>query len=233
MALVFEFGCADADGNPLLVVARPGLLRVESIIEGVGGHIRTSSKNVSAAELAIHLAAELFSFARSTPGLSFNLYSSQSETSANVLPIQVKHSWEVRSIDPRDMNSFLAEIENAFERVKKVLGVSSEGTVTTKVLRQSSPVTATDASLALAASYQTAAKRNGIHYVVGPEHGGLSDSNQLQTLGIPIIDNIGAFGDGAHTNEEFVVVNDIATKALIFVTWIRDHYLKLSSFSNE
>lgn len=45
--------------------------------------------------------------------------------------------------------------------------------------------------------------------------GGASDGNFVGALGIPLLDGLGITGDGAHTLEEYVVVDDIPNRAML------------------
>ena len=48
--------------------------------------------------------------------------------------------------------------------------------------------------------------------------GGASDGNFVGVLGIPLLDGLGIKGDGAHTLEEFIVVDDIPNRLTLLAT---------------
>ncbi len=52
--------------------------------------------------------------------------------------------------------------------------------------------------------------------------GGASDGNFVGALGVPVLDGLGIAGDGAHTLEEFVFVEDIAPRAAIIAAFLLD-----------
>lgn len=48
--------------------------------------------------------------------------------------------------------------------------------------------------------------------------GGASDGNFVAALGVPVLDGLGITGDGAHTLNEHIYVNDIANRATLLTT---------------
>jgi glutamate carboxypeptidase len=51
-------------------------------------------------------------------------------------------------------------------------------------------------------------------YEVGETQvGGASDGNFVAALGIPVLDGLGIAGSGAHTLDEYIIVDDIARRA--------------------
>ncbi len=45
--------------------------------------------------------------------------------------------------------------------------------------------------------------------------GGASDGNFVGALGVPVLDGLGIAGDGAHTMEEFIFIDDIPKRAAL------------------
>ncbi|MBA3784483.1 MAG: M20/M25/M40 family metallo-hydrolase, partial [Acidobacteria bacterium] len=45
--------------------------------------------------------------------------------------------------------------------------------------------------------------------------GGASDGNFVGALGVPVLDGLGIAGDGAHTLEEFIFVDDVSQRAAL------------------
>lgn len=50
--------------------------------------------------------------------------------------------------------------------------------------------------------------------------GGASDGNFIAALGVPVLDGLGVLGSGAHTLEEYIVVDDIPKRALLLTRLI-------------
>ena len=45
--------------------------------------------------------------------------------------------------------------------------------------------------------------------------GGASDGNFVGALGVPVLDGLGITGNGAHTNNEYILVSDIPNRATL------------------
>lgn len=43
--------------------------------------------------------------------------------------------------------------------------------------------------------------------------GGASDGNFVGALGIPVLDGLGITGNGAHTNNEYILISDVTKRA--------------------
>jgi glutamate carboxypeptidase len=48
--------------------------------------------------------------------------------------------------------------------------------------------------------------------------GGASDGNLTAALGVPTLDGLGACGDGAHTDHEYVAVADLAPRTALLAS---------------
>ena len=69
---------------------------------------------------------------------------------------------------------------------------------------------------------QSIAEQLGLHLHEGSTGGG-SDANYVAPLGIPVIDGLGAIGDGAHSEREFITIASLAERtallAAILTEW--------------
>jgi glutamate carboxypeptidase len=52
--------------------------------------------------------------------------------------------------------------------------------------------------------------------------GGASDGNFVAAIGVPVLDGLGVTGDGAHTLDEYILVNDIAPRATLLTLLLAD-----------
>jgi glutamate carboxypeptidase len=48
--------------------------------------------------------------------------------------------------------------------------------------------------------------------------GGASDGNLTAALGVPTLDGLGACGDGAHTDHEYVTIADLAPRTALLAS---------------
>jgi glutamate carboxypeptidase len=61
---------------------------------------------------------------------------------------------------------------------------------------------------------QSIAESMGLHLREGSTGGG-SDANFVAPLGVPVMDGLGAVGDGAHSEREFVTITSLAERAAL------------------
>jgi len=52
--------------------------------------------------------------------------------------------------------------------------------------------------------------------------GGASDANFIAPLGIPVLDGLGAVGDGGHSEREFILKNSLPERAEFLTTVLRE-----------
>jgi len=68
---------------------------------------------------------------------------------------------------------------------------------------------------------KTIAARIGMNITAGGT-GGASDGNFVASLGIPLLDGMGAVGDGAHSEREYIFTASIEQKAKLIASLIHD-----------
>ncbi len=54
--------------------------------------------------------------------------------------------------------------------------------------------------------------------------GGASDGNFVAAMGIPVVDGLGVTGDGAHTLDEYILVDDLAPRAALLTLLLADTF---------
>jgi glutamate carboxypeptidase len=83
------------------------------------------------------------------------------------------------------------------------------------------PMERTDAVVALYEEARDLAANFG--YELGETQvGGASDGNFVAALGVPVLDGLGIAGDGAHTLNEYIYINDIAKRATLLTLLLKD-----------
>ncbi|MGB6104301.1 MAG: M20 family metallopeptidase [Pusillimonas sp.] len=80
------------------------------------------------------------------------------------------------------------------------------------------PMNKTPQTQALLLAVQDAAAQVGLAIEEAPMTGGASDANFTAALGIPSIDGLGADGDGAHTLDEYILVDTLEAR---YAFWCR------------
>lgn len=84
------------------------------------------------------------------------------------------------------------------------------------------PPLSVDASSALFARAAVVAEGLGLPSLTGVTVGGGSDGNFTAGIGVPTLDGLGAVGDGAHAEGEYVVVDAIAQRAALVGALVAD-----------
>jgi len=117
---------------------------------------------------------------------------------------------DIRYARPDQERVLLAAIESILE------APTVTGSVVTHTFKHGRPpMEKTEASEALYGVYRRVSERLGI--VCGEKAtGGVSDANFLSAMGIPVIDGVGAVGDGSHTREEYTLKHSIVDRIKIF-----------------
>ena len=133
-------------------------------------------------------------------------------TATNVVPAEAECTIDVRFTALSEAE----KIENAFknltpfdERVRlELLGEINRP-----------PLERNEKNLAL---YNIAKKKaESFGYELGETSvGGASDGNFVAALGVPVLDGLGVTGDGAHTLEEYILVEDLPRRAALLASMI-------------
>jgi glutamate carboxypeptidase len=202
------------DGS--LKTARKGTGDIEIVTHGKAAHAGVDHEKGRNAivELAHHILAvqKLTDYSRGTT-VSVGVITGGTRT--NVVPDQARAlvDFRVASTEEADRIRMWAS-----QRIPVL-----EGTQVTISVRQDRPPMPRDTTmLNTFQKVQAIANRLGLHLSEGSTGGG-SDANFVAPLGIPVIDGLGAVGEGAHSEREFVVINSLAERtallAAILTEW--------------
>jgi glutamate carboxypeptidase len=140
-------------------------------------------------------------------GTTVNVCTISGGTTTNVIP---EHA--ICSIDVRFTKSIEAErIENELKNLKPFderVSLKLSGAINRP------PLERTENVIKL---YEKARKiAESFNYELGEtEVGGASDGNFVAALGVPVLDGLGVAGNGAHTLEEYILVEDIPKRATL------------------
>ncbi|KXK01570.1 MAG: peptidase M20 [Acidobacteria bacterium OLB17] len=158
------------------------------------------------AELARCVSA-IHALADRDAGTTVNVTTFSGGTATNVIPafavcdIDVRFS---RMAEGERVGAELAKMRPSDERVKFVL----KGQINRPPLEETAAV--------LSLYEHAKATAASIGFELGRTRvGGASDGNFVAALGIPVLDGLGISGDGAHTLEEYVEIDDIPRRAAL------------------
>lgn len=189
--------------------ARKGIGQFHLTTKGRAAHAGVApEKGVSALEEMAHQIIQLHALTDHSRGISVNVGTVIGGTMSNVVAAQAEANIDVRFWKATDQEYLL----QALQALKPVLP-GAEIQLTGKINRP--PL---ETSPAIEKLYEHARKLSqelGFDLGQGRTGGG-SDGNFIAALGIPVLDGLGPDGDGAHAeNEHVLVANLIPRTALI------------------
>lgn len=128
-------------------------------------------------------------------------------TTSNVVPAEAECSIDVRFTSMTEAERVESEIRNLSARDERVR-LEIVGAINRPPFERSAAVVALyEKARNLAASFD---------YDLGETQvGGASDGNFVGALGVPVLDGLGVAGNGAHTFEEYIIVEDIPRRAAL------------------
>lgn len=191
----------------LLKTARKGVGEAEIIVHGRASHAGLApEKGINAIhELALQIA-RLREWNDHARGISVNVGLVAGGTRSNVIPDAAKAMVDLRALRIADMQ----KTERRLRRLRPILpGAKLEvrGGFNRPPLEHKQ-----SAELFKCAS--RLAKQMG--FAIGEATaGGGSDGNLTAALGVPTLDGLGAVGDGAHSNSEYLVARTLTPRAAL------------------
>jgi glutamate carboxypeptidase len=197
---------ASPDGS--LKTARKGTGDIEIITHGKAAHAGVDHEKGRNAieELAYHILAvqKLTDYACGTT-VSVGVINGGTRT--NVVPDQA-----------RAMVDFRVAVREEADRIRQWASQRTpvlDGTQVTISVRQDRPPMPRDTTMVRTfQKVQTIANRLGLHLTEGSTGGG-SDANFVAPLGVPVVDGLGAVGEGAHSEREYVILSSLAERAAL------------------
>lgn len=140
-------------------------------------------------------------------GTTVNVCTVRGGTTTNVMPEHAECTVDVRfsSMEEAErLERSICGLTSFDERVKLEI---SGGVNRPPMERTDSVVALYEKAKSVAASFD---------YDLGETQvGGASDGNFVAALGVPILDGLGISGDGAHTLNEYIYINDVAKRAAL------------------
>ena len=138
----------------------------------------------------------------------------QGGTVSNVVPEEASIEVDVRVMQPGEWERIEAEVKS----FKPVLDGTSI-TVTGGLNRP--PMPFDDMMKVTFEKAKAIAANIGMHLTAGGT-GGASDGNFIAPLGIPVLDGMGAVGEGYHSEREFIFTESLEQKAKLVAVLLRD-----------
>jgi glutamate carboxypeptidase len=201
-ALVLE---ASAAGRLKLARKGVGIYRLD--VTGRAAHAGLEpEKGVNALTVAADLVLRLGAVADAQAGTTVTPTLAKAGSAQNTVPAEATVTVDVRA-------ATVAE-QRRVDREMRALTVPADAGLTVSGGINRPPLEAS-ASAALFDTARALAPRCGIAHLEGVAVGGGSDGNFTAALGVPTLDGIGAVGDGAHAEGEYVLVDEMARRAAL------------------
>ena len=135
-------------------------------------------------------------------------------TTSNVVPEFAEVNVDLRLLEPSEYE----RIASAIRALQPML----EGTSLEIIGELNRPPMPFDTRMkATFAKAQAIAEKNGITIKAGGT-GGASDANFVAPLGIPVLDGLGAVGEGLHSSREYIFTESLPEKAQLLAALLRD-----------
>ena len=197
--------CMEPSKPGYSTVARKGLITFTITTSGVAAHSGVNYHlGHSAIQALSRIIGNLYTLRDDEKSISINVGGISGGTGkGNVVAAEASLIAEVRFYEP-EMAQPLLDAIAAFAADTGDPQVSSTFTV----LAQRPPMRQTETSKALYEKARICAERNGL--ILEPRtHGGGSDGSFAASVGIPVIDGMGAEGEFSHTMDEYVKADTI------------------------
>ena len=226
-ALVLEAARANGD----IVSARAGMTHLRMDIKGRPAHAGVEpERGASAVLAAAHQVVALHALNDHARGRSVNAGVVSGGTRPNIVPDAASITVDVRARRRADQEAMLS----AIEAIARSIGVPGTSTALVR-LANHWPMEPTPASRHLASLALRLAREHG--WSMGQtDTGGASDANTTAALGVPSLDGLGPVGGGAHTPEEYLVLESVAPRTRLLAELIgaigRDRAFRRSAESD-
>ncbi len=218
---VIALACARADAvivlepslDGALKTARKGTSWYRVALAGRAAHAGLDpTKGINALLDASRLALDATSWADEAAGTTVTPTIMHAGTTTNTVPAHAELSVDVRAWTAGEQQ----RIDALFRGWQAAGGSTVEigGGIDRPALEESS-------AAELFARAQEAARRMGLAPLEGRAVGGASDGNLTAAAGVPTLDGLGAVGDGAHADHEWVSVPAMAERAALLAAMVR------------
>ena len=205
--------CEPCTANGDLKTGRKGLVRFTVRIHGKASHAGNAHKEgINAIEELAHEILAIQKLTDYEAGTTVNVGVCSGGTKPNVVPAEAEIEIDCR-------------VKTAAEgdRIRKAINeirTTVPGTTREVIERDSKmPMEETEANMALFEKAKICGEKVGLkfsHQFVG----GGSDGNEVSALGIPTLDGLGAAGDGAHSANEYILIDQYIPRIAMLASFV-------------
>ena len=213
-------GCAavlvlEPSAGGALKTGRKGVSNYELVVHGRAAHAGLEpEKGANAAIELAHQVLALAEVANADVGTTVTPTVVSAGTTTNTVPALARVAVDVRALEPDE--------QARVDRALRALTAHVPGCTLELLGSVNRPPLAPASSAALFARAQQLATDLGLPPLQGAHVGGASDGNFTAGLGIPTLDGLGAVGDGAHAEGEYVLVESMAPRSQLVRALVQD-----------
>jgi len=191
-----------------LKTSRKGVGQIDLSVNGVSAHAGADhEKGRNAIEELAHHVLSAQKLTDYTRGTTVNVGLIQGGTRANVVPAAAQAQIDFRVTAPDEVSRL--------EAWAKGLVPVLQGTHVSAALNLNRPPMPRDALMIRTFEQASSiASAINLHLSQGSTGGG-SDANFVAALGVPVLDGLGAVGEGAHSDREYVQIESLAERAAL------------------
>jgi glutamate carboxypeptidase len=191
-----------------LKTARKGVGDFSLKVKGIASHAGSQpERGVSAINELAHQILSLQELADGEQGTTVNVGIVEGGSRSNVIAAQAAAKIDVRAWTPQ-------EAERVDLAIKKLEPVNPGAELEIKGGFGRPPMTRTESVVNLFQKAQKIGKQLGMDLEEGSTGGG-SDGNFTAALGVPTLDGLGAMGDGAHADDEHILISQLPIRTAL------------------
>jgi glutamate carboxypeptidase len=208
-ALVFEIGRKEGG----IVTERKGILEFSIISKGKASHSGNAfTEGINAIIPLCEIALELQNLIDIENGVTVNVAQIKGGEHFCVVPEYAALGVEIRTCKESQSQEALCKINELILRYGDKLELLIE--------TETAPLNKVPETDVMFKNFQEIAKDFGFICKELPRVGGLSDANLIGSLGIPTLDALGPYGEGAHTDWEYIEVDSMEPRISAVLGWL-------------
>ena len=212
-AMTFVLEGAMPDGA--LKIWRKGVGEFKVHVKGRAAHAGGDHKNGrNAIEEMAHQVLAIQKLTDYEKGTTVSVGVIQGGTVSNVVPEEASIEVDVRILQPEEWS----RLEAAMQSLRPALDGT---TITVTGFLNRGPMPVTETTKAVFARVQSIAAGLGMQVGSGGT-GGVSDANFVAALGLPVLDGLGAVGEGYHSEREFIHAASLEERAKLLSALIQN-----------
>ncbi len=194
--------------NGALKTSRKGTGDIELRVKGVAAHagVDHASGRNAIEELAYHIL-EAQKLTDASRGTTVNVGVVSGGTRPNVVPDEARALIDLRILEAGEYKR-LERWTNGLS--PRIAGTSLSASITLN----RPPMPRDDLMIRTFQKAQELGRQIGLELHEGSTGGG-SDANFVSPLGVPVLDGLGAVGDGAHSEREYILTNSLAERSAL------------------